>query len=140
MIFGQNRQKLRQMYADAWRKAQSKEVLSPLQAQIVQVIEDHPEYQSTLSKKSLDVSFTAENSTTNLFLHMSLHLAIRDQISMNKPKGILDIFQFLIKKYSNNHEVEHRMLDCLAESLWEAQNRNTLPDEQKYLERLREIS
>ena len=111
------------MYADAWRKAQSKEVLSPLQAQIVQVIEDHPEYQSTLSKKSLDVSSTPENRTTNLFLHMSLHLAIRDQISMNKPKGILDIFQYLIKKYSNNHEVEHRMLDCLAESLWEAQNR-----------------
>ena len=76
------------MYVDAWRKAQSKKVLSPLQTQIVQVIEDHPEYQSTLNKKNLDVSFTPKNSTTNLFLHMSLHLAIRDQISMNTPKGI----------------------------------------------------
>jgi hypothetical protein len=128
------------MYVDAWRKAQSKKVLSPLQTQIVQVIEDHPEYQSTLNKKNLDVSFTPKNSTTNLFLHMSLHLAIRDQISMNTPKGISNIFQFLIRKYSNNHEVEHRMLDCLAETLWESQNRNTLPDEQKYLERLQKLS
>jgi hypothetical protein len=140
MIFGQDRQELRQMYADAWRKAQAAEVLSPLEAQIAQVIEDHPEYQSALSDEAREASFAPEVGKTNPFLHMGLHLAVRDQVAMDRPPGISNIFQQLVKKYSKTHEAEHRILDCMAETLWEAQNRNGPPDEQKYLERLRKIT
>ena len=140
MIFGQDRQELRQMYADAWRKARAAEVLSPLEAQIAQVIEDHPEYQSALSDEAREASFPPEAGKTNPFLHMGLHLAVRDQVAMDRPPGISTIFQQLVKKYSKTHEAEHRILDCLAETLWEAQNRNGPPDEQKYLERLRKIT
>ncbi len=128
------------MYADAWRKAQAAEVLSPLEAQIAQVIEDHPEYQAALSDEAREASFTPEGGKTNPFLHMGLHLAVRDQVATDRPPGISNIFQQLVKKYSKTHEAEHRMLDCLAETLWEAQNRNGPPDEQKYLERLRKIT
>ena len=128
------------MYADAWRKAQGAEVLSPLEAQIAQVIEDHPEYQSALSDEAREASFTPEAGKTNPFLHMGLHLAVRDQVATDRPPGISNIFQQLVKKYSKTHEAEHRMLDCLAETLWEAQNQNGPPDEQKYLERLRKIT
>lgn len=140
MIFGQDRQELRQMYADAWRKAQGAEVLSPLEAQIAQVIEDHPEYQSALGDEAREASFTPEAGKTNPFLHMGLHLAVRDQVATDRPPGISNIFQQLVKKYSKAHEAEHRILDCLAETLWEAQNRNGPPDEQKYLQRLRKIT
>lgn len=140
MIFGQDRQELRQMYADAWRKAQAAEVLSPLEAQIAQVIEDHPEYQSALSDEAREASFAPEAGKTNPFLHMGLHLAVRDQVAMDRPPGISNIFQQLVKKYSKTHEAEHRILDCLAETLWEAQNQSGPPDEQKYLERLRKIT
>ena len=140
MIFGQDRQELRQMYADAWHKAQAAEVLSPLEAQIAQVIEDHPEYQAALSDEAREASFTPEAGKTNPFLHMGLHLAVRDQVATDRPPGISNIFQQLVKKYSKVHEAEHRILDCLAETLWEAQNRNGPPDEQKYLERLRKIT
>jgi hypothetical protein len=71
---------------------------------------------------------------------MGLHLAIRDQLATDRPSGISKIYQKLIRKYSTPHEAEHRMLDCLAETLWEAQNQNAPPDEQKYLERLRQIA
>jgi hypothetical protein len=128
------------MYADAWRKAQAAEVLSPLEAQIAQVIEDHPEYQSALSDEAREASFAPEAGKTNPFLHMGLHLAVRDQVAMDRPPGISNIFQQLVKKYSKTHEAEHRILDCLAETLWEAQNQNGPPDEQKYLERLRKIT
>ena len=128
------------MYADAWRKAQAAEVLSPLEVQIAQVIEDHPEYQAALSDEAREASFTPEAGKTNPFLHMGLHLAVRDQVAMDRPHGISNIFQQLVKKYSKTHEAEHRILDCLAETLWEAQNRNGPPDEQKYLERLRKIT
>ena len=128
------------MYADAWLKAQEAQVLSPLEAQIAKVIEDHPEYQSELGDEALEASFTPVEGKTNPFLHMGLHLAIRDQVATDRPSGISTIFQELVDKYSNPHESEHRMLDCLAETLWEAQNQNAPPDEQKYLERLRNIA
>lgn len=128
------------MYADAWRKAQGAEVLSPLEAQIAQVIEDHPEYQAALGDEAREASFTPEAGKTNPFLHMGLHLAVRDQVATDRPPGISNIFQQLVEKYSKAHEAEHRILDCLAETLWEAQNRQGPPDEQKYLERLREIT
>jgi hypothetical protein len=140
MIFGQDRQELRQMYAEAWHKAQAAEVLSPLEAQIAQVIEDHPEYQAALGDEAREASFTPEAGKTNPFLHMGLHLAVRDQVATDRPPGISNIFQQLVEKYSKAHEAEHRILDCLAETLWEAQNRQGPPDEQKYLERLREIT
>ncbi len=128
------------MYADTWRKAQSAEVLSPLESQIAQVIEDHPEYQTALGEDELEASFAPDDKETNPFLHMGLHLAIRDQVATDRPPGISKVFQELVRKYSNSHETEHRMLDCLAETLWEAQNQNAPPDEQKYLKRLRKIA
>ena len=128
------------MYADAWRKSQDRQVLSPLAAQLTKVIEDHPEYQSELGGEALEASFTPSQGKTNPFLHMGLHLAVRDQVATDRPPGISNIFQQLVKKYSKAHEAEHRILDCLAETLWEAQNRDGPPDEQKYLERLRKIT
>jgi len=140
MIFSEDRKQLRQMYADAWQKAQGAQVLSPLESQIAQVIEDHPEYQAALGEEDLTASFAPEDRETNPFLHMGLHLAIRDQIATDRPPGISKVFQELNGRYPNPHETEHRMLDCLAETLWEAQNQNAPPDEQKYLERLRKIA
>lgn len=128
------------MYADAWRKAKAKEVLSPLEAQIAKVVEDHPEYQSALGDESLKASFTPLEGKTNPFLHMGLHLAIRDQVATDRPPNISFIFHKLVKQFSSSHEAEHRMLDCLAETLWEAQNQHAAPDEQKYLERLRKLT
>ncbi len=81
MIFSEDRKELRQMYADAWRKSQARQVLSPLEAQIAKVIEDHPEYQSELGDEALEASFTPAEGKTNPFLHMGLHLAIRDQVA-----------------------------------------------------------
>ena len=140
MIFSEDKKELRQMYADAWRKAQAGEVLSPLEDQIAKVLEDHPEYHSALGDDGLEASFTPAEGKTNPFLHMGLHLAVRDQVATDRPPGISKVFQKLVEKYSNPHETEHRMLDCLAETLWEAQNRKAPPDEQKYLEQLRNIA
>jgi hypothetical protein len=137
MIFGQDRQELRQMYVDAWRKSEAGEVVSPLEAQIAQVVSDHPEYQEMLTPEALEESFTPEGGKTNPFLHMGLHLAIRDQVATNRPPGIAAVFKDLAAKTGDPHVAEHKMLDCLAQTLWEAQGANAAPDEQKYIERLR---
>ena len=140
MIFGTDRNELRQMYVDAWRKSCAGEILSPLEAQIAQVIQDHPEYQPAMSADTLDESFLPEGGKTNPFLHMGLHLAVREQVATNRPAGIAAVFELLRKKSGDRHAAEHQALDCLAEALWAAQNSNTAPDEQAYLESLRRLA
>jgi len=139
MIFGQDRNELRQMYFDAWRKSKLGDLLSPLEAQIATVIEDHPEYQAMMNDEQLDQSFTPEGGETNPFLHMGLHLAVREQIATDRPPGIAALFNAILVKTGESHATEHKVIDCLAETLWEAQNSNAMPDEEAYLERLRRL-
>lgn len=139
MIFGQDRDALRRMYIDAWRKASTREPLSALETQIAGVISDHPEYQPLMNDASVEAAFSPEEGQANPFLHMGLHLAVRDQVATDRPPGITLIYNELLSKVNNNHDVEHRMLDCLAESLWEAQRGGGMPDEAAYLARLRRL-
>lgn len=139
MIFGQDRNELRQMYADAWRKHSDKLPLSPLEAEITSVIEWHPEYLDDVTGDDLGRDYTPDGGQTNPFLHMGLHLGIREQVATNRPAGIAKIHATLAAKSGDAHLAEHQMIECLAETLWEAQNQNGAPDEQKYLERLQHL-
>lgn len=138
MIFGQDRNELRRMYADAWRKYSEKLPLSPLESQIATVIADHPEYEAAVTG-DLDKDFTVEGEQTNPFLHMGLHLGIREQVATNRPAGIKAVFEQLAARLGDPHPAEHQMIDCLAETLWEAQRSQQPPDELQYLESLRKL-
>ena len=139
MIYGQDRQALRQMYADAWRKAVEGQVLSALESQIATVIEDHPEYVPAVQDEQWQAEFSPEDGRTNPFLHMGLHLALRDQLAVDRPPGIRAAFQSVAKRADDRHTAEHRVIECLAETLWEAQRENRMPDEAVYLERVRRL-
>jgi hypothetical protein len=140
MIFGQDRKQLRTMYAEAWRKQCERLPMSPLEAQIAAIIALHPEYHADITSDDLDRDYTPDGGQTNPFLHMGLHLGIREQVSTNRPPGIANILEVLRAKLGDAHAAEHQMIDCLAETLWEAQNQNRAPDEAKYLERLRHLT
>ncbi len=140
MIFGQDRNELRKMYADAWKKHCDKSPLTPLEAQIATVVEWHPEYHDDVTSEVLDKDYLPDGGKTNPFLHMGLHLGIREQVATNRPPGISEVFSTLTAKIGDAHDAEHRMIDCLAETLWEAQSQNSAPDEQKYLERLHSLT
>jgi hypothetical protein len=138
VIFGQDRNELRKMYADAWEKHQAQLPLSPLEAQIAAVISEHPEYHTTVSG-DLEKDFSVEGAKTNPFLHMGLHLGIREQVATNRPTGIRVVFEQLAARLGDALAAEHRMIDCLAETLWEAQRDQRPPDELHYLESLRKL-
>jgi len=140
MIFGQDRDELRRMYREALRKSRADEVLSPLEAQIARVVEEHPEYQAAVRSDDLDAEFTPESGQTNPFLHMGLHLAIREQVSTDRPPGITAIHTRIVRRQGDQHAAEHLMMEALAETLWEAQSSNQAPDEAAYLERLARVS
>lgn len=140
MIFGQDRDELRQMYAAAWKKRRDGQPASPLEVQIADVIEMHPEYYDDVTSDDLDKDYSPDGGKTNPFLHMGLHLAIREQVSTDRPPGIAAIHRAIAARVGDGHEAEHAMIEVLAETLWEAQSLNRPPDEEKYLERLRRIA
>jgi Domain of unknown function (DUF1841) len=138
---GQSRDELRRMYLEAWRKFSAKQPLEPLEAQLAAVIAEHPEYIAFLESgdTALGADFTPEGGQGNPFLHMGLHLAIREQVATDRPKGIAAIHQKLAARLGDAHAAEHAMLEPLAETMWEAQRSRVLPDEQRYLERLKAL-
>ena len=137
MIFSQDRTALRQMYHDAWQKQRDHSPLSPLEAQIAQVIAEHPEYHALIEANDLQSDFTPEMGQSNPFLHMGMHLAIREQVATDRPAGIRGLHGQLSTAAGDPLEAEHQMMEALGETLWEAQRNNAAPDERAYLERLR---
>jgi hypothetical protein len=123
-MFSQERDDLRQAYLTAWRKACSNEPLEPLERQIVEVVSKHPEYHALLEKgeDSLGREWQPEGGETNPFLHMGLHIALHEQLSVDRRSGIRRLYQAMIEACLGDvHAAEHRMLECLAEELWKAQ-------------------
>ena len=121
MLYGQDRHQIRQVYLDAWQKYCTKQPLEPLQQQIAQVIAEHPEYHRLLQTRTLHKDFDPAQGESNPFLHMGLHLAVREQISTDRPPGIRALYQQLLQHYKDPHSTEHQVIEALAETLWQAQ-------------------
>ena len=132
----QSRDELRRVYVEAWRKRRASLPVEPLEAQVADVIELHPEYHGALERggEMLTRDFTPEGGQSNPFLHMGLHLAVRDQVATDRPAGLRQAFASLAQRLGSAHEAEHRIIECLAEAMWEAQRSGRPPDETAYLE------
>jgi hypothetical protein len=134
----QSRDQLRRVYIEAWRKRREGLPIEPLEAQVADVIALHPEYHAALEHgdDALDRDYTPAGGQSNPFLHMGLHLAVRDQIATDRPAGIRKAFQSVAARLGSEHEAEHRIIECLAEAMWEAQRSGRAPDEAAYLQRV----
>jgi predicted kinase len=136
---GYTREQLRSSYAEAWRKHLARVPLTSLESSIADVIAHHPEYQSLVGDAGAVQAFesSAEGATENPFLHMGLHLAVREQLSIDRPPGVRQIRQALAARLGDEHDAEHVLMEALAETLWEAQRGGQPPDERRYLDRAR---
>lgn len=136
----QSRDEVRQVYLTVWKKMQQQSLLEPMEAIIADVIKLHPEYHSLLQQgdSAREQDFTPEDGQTNPFLHMGMHIAIREQAAADRPPGIQAAYQKLLKK-SAAHDAEHSMIECLGQALWQAQRDNTLPDDKTYLACIKKI-
>lgn len=136
MFYSDKVQDTRQMFFLSWQKHLKNQLLMPLEQQVVDVIIAHPEYHALIEAmtSSHDKAYFPELGQTNPFLHMGLHLAVRDQIYTDRPAGIATIYRQLVEKYKDPLTVEHLLMDYLAECLWQSQRDQCLPDETHYLQ------
>jgi hypothetical protein len=138
----QGRDSLRRSYLDAWRKHRESLPMEPLEHQLATVVEQHPEYHAFIEgdPEAINRDFTPEGGQSNPFLHMGLHLAIREQVATNRPAGIAAIHADLCRRTGDLHEAEHRMIERLAQALWQSQRSGLPPDEAAYLDSLRQLA
>ena len=133
-MFTNDRNKLREFYREAWRKQCETLPIEPLEAQVADIIALHPEYHGLLEGPvdELDKDYTPEGGQENPFLHMGLHLALREQLSTGRPPACRTTYQQLLHKIGDAHEVEHRMMECLGQALYQTQINGSAPDEAAY--------
>lgn len=138
-MYGSDRNQLRRMYCRAWARLLQGLPLEPLEAAIAEVVREHPEYQRLLEdeERALAGEYAPEGGESNPFLHMGMHLGLREQLAVGRPQGITEVHRALLTRHGSAHEAEHRMMECLGAALWEAQRRGSAPDEAAYLTCLR---
>lgn len=136
----QDRDQMRAFYSQVLNKHRDGQPLEPMEQMLLGVILLHPEYHEMLENPgdTAQQEFTVENGQTNPFLHMGMHIAIREQVSIDRPGGIQNIHQKLVVRLGES-EAEHKMMECLGEMLWNSQRNNAPPDEAAYLECIRKL-
>ncbi len=137
-MFNPSREQVRRFFCEAWRKHRNREILDGAEATAADLIAEHPEYHALLedAEGALAKEFTPEGGQMNPFLHLSLHLAVADQVSIDQPPGIRAVYHALRARL-DVHEAEHAILECLGETLWRAQRDNAPLDAEAYLECVR---
>lgn len=138
-MFQPTRDDVRRFFFELWRDYGKQKALTPMQAQGLEVVLKHPEYQPMLDlpDRYQERDYPPELGETNPFLHLSLHLAIQEQQSIDQPPGFRLEYQRLLRKFDDAHTAEHEIMECLVETLWRSQSAGEPPDNNAYLECLR---
>jgi len=132
-MFDPSREQVRDTFFDTWRKYRAGEPLAGIEALALEAILAHPEYHEMLSaaERHRGKDYTDE---ANPFLHMSLHVALEEQLSIDQPPGIVERFAALLARSGGRHEAMHEAIECLAETVWRSQRDQAPPDAAAYLE------
>ena len=143
VIFNPSREEVRRFFCDTWRKQNCGALLTPLEATALKWIVVHPEYHELLDEpeRALAADFSVERGLTNPFLHLSMHLALEEQLSIDQPRGIRAAFAQLASRAGSEHDAAHEAMECLGEIVWRTQRGSVPADTEAinaaYLECLR---
>lgn len=141
-MFNPTRDQAREFLFDLWAKHREGVALTPLESMALAIVIEHPEYHAFLEDRDryLDGEWKPEGGETNPFLHLQMHLAIEEQVSIDQPPGIRAAVQALEKRYDSRLDAHHTVMDCLAEVIWNAQRHGAGFDNASYLDCIRRRS
>ena len=137
-MFNPSREQARRFFCESWRKHRERLILEGAEATAADLIAEHPEYHALLENQeaAVEQEFRPEDGRANPFLHLSLHLAIAEQISIDQPPGIRAAYDKLRRKF-DVHDAEHAIMECLGETIWRSQREGGMVDAAGYLECIR---
>ena len=138
-MWNPTRDQAREFLAAAWSKYRAGAPLSGLETRVAGIVAAHPEYHRLLEDlaPNLDREWTPEMGEGNPFLHLSLHLAVAEQLAIDQPPGIVGEYERLRRSSPDEHAALHVVIECLGETLWQAERQQAAPDGAAYLDRLR---
>jgi len=137
-MFNPSREQVRRFFCDAWKKHQDRLPLVGAEVTAADLAIRHPEYHTLLNdaEGALEKEWVPEGGEMNPFLHLSLHLAIHEQVSIDQPPGIRAAFESLRSRL-DPHAAEHVLLECLGETIWRAQREGGGMDALAYVDAVR---
>ena len=138
-MFQPSQHDVRRFFCETWRRQREALPLEPMQAQAAPWIDEHPEYHAELTdlESALAASYAVEESRTNPFLHLSMHLSISEQVAIDQPSGIRQAVLLLATRRGSLHEAHHDVMECLGEMIWQSQRSGLPPDGQAYIDAVR---
>jgi len=130
---------VRRFFCETRRKQHDGSPLTPMELIAADWIAAHPEYDADLADQeaALAAVYTVEDGRTNPFLHLSMHLTISEQLSIDQPRGIRQAVELLAARRGSMHEAQHAAMECLGEMVWASQRSGLPPDGERYLECVR---
>lgn len=136
MLLGQDRRQLREVFFRAWQRHRENLPLEGVEPLIVAVALRHPEYHPLLDDpaRAEDRDYLPEAGRTNPFLHLGMHIAIEEQLALDQPHGIRAHYQRLLARLTDEHAVQHHIMECLGEWLWRAGREDAPLSETVYLD------
>ncbi len=122
-MFNPSRDQVRQFFFGVWNKYKNQLPLEGAETLALPILLQHPEYHAMLDQpeRHLDRDYPPEFGEANPFLHLSMHLSLAEQASIDQPPGIRERLERLAAKCGDRMEAEHAAMDCLAEMIWQAQ-------------------
>src|SRR5688572_30730089 len=138
-MFAPSQNDVRRFFCETRRKQRDGLPLTPMEALAADWIADHPEHHAELEDldAALGAVYTVEDGRTNPFLHLSMHLTISEQVSIDQPRGIKQAYELLAAKRGSAHNAQHEVMECLGEMVWASQKSGLPPDGERYLECVR---
>jgi hypothetical protein len=135
-MFNPSRDEARRFLVDAWRKSRDDAPMSDLERLAARLVAMHPEYHAVLEQpdKHADRDYAPEAGEPNPFLHLSLHLAVAEQLAIDQPPGIKAQFERIRDARGDEHAALHAVLECLGEVIWASQRHGVPPDASLYLD------
>ncbi|MCX9156131.1 DUF1841 family protein [Niveibacterium sp. 24ML] len=134
-MFNPSRDQARRFFIDAWKKACAKEALTPIEQIAAELAQQHPEYHALLEDpESAERDFAPEDGQINPFLHLSLHLAVHEQLSIDQPPGIRAAYDACLAAKGDRHAALHDVIESLGETIWQSQRDGSPLDAVAYVE------
>jgi Domain of unknown function (DUF1841) len=134
-MFNPSQEDVRRFFCSVYAKARSNQAMEAIETIAAQWMDEHPEYHADFADVDLALTtmYEATEGRTNPFLHLSMHLSISEQCSIDQPRGIRQAVELLTHKRNSLHQAHHEAMECLGTMLWESQRAGRPPDSNAYI-------